>query len=104
MTCPKCGQKKTVDKMRYFKTANNLMCVDCVKKIQSTIPEKTEEETKDLNTKTRYKCKKCNHIFTLKAKFNKQCPYCGGSNLSEQKWNSDLDNLINESSSSQYND
>ena len=103
ITCPKCNKKHPISDMRYFKTVNNLMCKDCLNKIQTTIPERTEEEVKDANLKTRYKCIKCEHIFTLKAKFNKQCPFCGSKDLVEKKWNSDLDNLINESSDNQYN-
>ncbi len=104
ITCPKCKEKYPASDMRYFKTAENLMCKHCVEKIKTQIPEKSNEEIKDANSKTRLKCNKCKHIFTLKAKFNKQCPFCGGHDMTEQTWNSDLDNLIDDSSNPNYND
>lgn len=103
INCPKCGEKTPVTDMRYFKTVNNLMCKKCVDKINSKIPKKTEKEVKDLNAKTRYRCKKCKNVFSLKAKFNKQCPFCGHTEMTEQKWNSDLDALINDAVSNDYN-
>jgi DNA-directed RNA polymerase subunit RPC12/RpoP len=103
ITCPKCGKKNPSSDMRYFKTANNLMCKHCVAKINSRIPDKTKEEIKDLNAKTRYKCKKCKNIFSLKAKYSKQCPFCGGTEMTEQSWNSDLDSLIDDAVENDYN-
>lgn len=52
--------------------------------------------------KIRYKCQKCNHIVCIKEGFNKQCTFCGGTNLVSQEWNSDLDKLIEESSDKVY--
>jgi DNA-directed RNA polymerase subunit RPC12/RpoP len=103
ITCRRCGKKVPTDRMRYFKDAKNLICVDCIEKIKNPKKDIVKPSEDKTEKKKRYKCNKCKHIFTLKPNFNKQCPYCGGTKVTLQEWNSDLDALIEESGKSIYN-
>ncbi|MCB9358732.1 hypothetical protein H6503_02280 [Candidatus Woesearchaeota archaeon] len=102
ITCRKCGKKYPPNKMRYLNSAKNLLCIDCVDKIRSPpkdVPKKTAGEER---RKLRFKCNKCKHIVRIKEGFPKQCSFCGGTNLIEQDWNSDLDNLIEDAGKKIY--
>ena len=105
MHCRKCGKQYPVSKMRYFESVKNLLCLNCIEalrnptKKRSIIPLKKDAPSRQ---KKRYKCQKCHHIVLIKDGFQKQCGFCGSTNLVLQEWNSDLDSLINESSHKVY--
>ncbi|MFT4303174.1 MAG: hypothetical protein ACMXYG_01295 [Candidatus Woesearchaeota archaeon] len=101
ITCRKCGNKYPPNKMKYLTDVKNLLCVHCIDKIKG--PTKTENKQKtEEKQKIRYKCQKCKHIVRIKEGFPKLCSFCGSNNLIEQDWNSDLDNLIEESTKKIY--
>lgn len=106
MFCRKCGKQHPVSKMRYFESVKNLLCLDCIDAIRNPKKNKTpatsSPEKKPSPKKRRYKCQKCKHIILIKDGFRKQCGFCGGTDLVIQEWNSDLDNLINESTHKIY--
>jgi RNA polymerase subunit RPABC4/transcription elongation factor Spt4 len=98
--CNRCGNKYPPEKMRYVQNIKNLMCLNCIEMIKS--PKTEKRESKKDNIKKRFKCQKCKNTFMLKEKFNKQCPFCGGYDLINQEWNSDLNSLIEDSTNNIY--
>jgi DNA-directed RNA polymerase subunit RPC12/RpoP len=101
--CMKCGKRFPTSQMKYLHDAKNMMCLDCVEKIKKPLNQQPMESgEKEAPKKLRYKCLRCKHVFMLKDGFSKICPFCSNQNLEKQEWNSDLDNLISESSQRIY--
>lgn len=101
--CSKCGNRYAPGEMRYFQNAKSMICVRCANEVKHIRPESAKKEQPETKVeKKRFKCLKCRHIIMLKPGFSKICSFCGGTNLEPQDWNSDLDNLIDESGRSIY--
>ena len=102
ITCKKCGEKHTPSKMRYLQDGKTLVCINCVRKMREAKEQKPAHVPPAQRKKTRFKCTKCKHIFSIKDGFPKQCPYCSSFSLVSQEWNSDLDNLIKDAGQKIY--
>jgi DNA-directed RNA polymerase subunit RPC12/RpoP len=90
MQCSSCKKKVPFMSMKYDKTKENLLCLDCYNRQN---PPKAEKAVK---TGVPYICDRCKYKFMVKQK--KEiilCPYCGRNDVTPAK-NFTADNLLND--------
>ena len=84
LTCTKCGKRHPVSNMRYNK-AMILICKECYEKQKHETTKPGKRMTKSIDYKN-YICAECRYKFKIRKDFPvKRCPFCGKSQIIENK-------------------
>ena len=100
LTCTRCGRRHPVSEMKYNK-GMVLVCNECYEK-QKQEPVKPVKRSIKASDYKNYICAECRYKFKLRKDFPvKRCPYCGKSQIIENK-NISAEDLLLEADDSRY--